>query len=309
MLPMVIRFGGYQPANSIHTRAAQVFGEALSSRLGNAIRFELHSDITAAGHHAADLLRMVESGDLTLCYFSSSYLAARAPAFGLLDLPFMIKHRQQAYALLDGRFGQRLAAQLAAHSGFSILCFWDNGFRHLSNRLRPIRKPADCQGLRLRTLFSDMHRRVFQRLGFDPIALDVKDLVPAVRSGAVDAQENPLTNFYHFGIHADHRYLTLSGHFFGVALLLCHQASYAAWPDDIRQAVNAAAAEATAVQRRLAAAEDDVVLARLHPDQHDIVHLTEAERALFVEAVTLLLDEQRNAFGDELFACLEAAAR
>lgn len=308
-MPILIRFGGYQPANSIHTKAARLFGDALSSRMGDAIRFELDRDITAAGHNAADLLRMVENGDLTLCYFSSSYLAARVPAFALLDLPFMIKNRQQAYALLDGRFGQLLADQLAAHSGFSILGFWDNGFRHLSNRRRPIRKPADCQGLRLRTLFSDLHRRVFQRLGFDPVALDVKALVPAVRAGTVDAQENPLTNFYHFGIHAEHRHLTLSRHFFGVALLLCHQASYAAWPDGVRQAVSAAAAVATAAQRRFAAAEDDDVLARLHPDQHDIVHLTEAERALFVEAVTPLIEEQRNALGNELFAYLEDASR
>lgn len=308
-MPITIRFGGYQPANSIHTKAADIFGNALSSRLGNAIRFELNHDITTAGHNAADLLCMVENGDLTLCYFSSSYLAGRVPAFALLDLPFMIKNRQQAYALLDGSFGQRLADQLSAHSGFSILGFWDNGFRHLSNRLRPIRIPADCQGLRLRTLFSAMHRRVFQCLGFEPVALDVKALVPAVRSGTVDAQENPLTNFYHFGIHAYHRYLTLSGHFFGVALFLCHQATYAAWPDDVRQAVHWAAAEATTAQRRLAAAEDDEVLARLQPDQHAIVHLTAAERAQFVEAVTPLLEEQRNAFGDGLFAYLEPGSR
>ncbi len=304
-MPISIRFGGYQPPSSIHNKAAEIFGNALSSRLGDAVQFELDGNITASGHNAADLLTMVEDGALTLCYFSSSYLAARVPEFALLDLPFITKDREQAYALLDGACGRRLSEQLSANTGFCLLGFWDNGFRHLSNRVRPIRTPADCDGLRIRTLFSEMHRQVFQLLGFDPVALDVKELVPAVRSGAVDAQENPLTNIYNFGIHADHRYITLSGHVFGVALLLCHKASYASWPDDVRHAVTEAAAEATAAQRRFAAAEDEDVLAKLRPEQNDIVHLTDAERALFIEAVTPLVEAQRDALGTALFAYIE----
>lgn len=308
-MSIVIRCGGYQSSNSIHTRAAQTFGNALARRLGDAIQFEFDHDITVSGHHAADLLKMVENGDLTCCYFSSSYLASRAPTFTLLDLPFMIKDRQQAYALLDGKFGQMLSDELASRSGFLLLGFWDNGFRHFSNRIRPIRRPDDCRGLRLRTLFSDMHRQVFERLGFVPIALDVKELTSAVRCGKVDAQENPLTNYYNFGIHTFHRYLTLSAHFFGVALLLCHHDTYANWPESVRRAVRDAAAEATATQRRMAAAEDREVLDKLPLDQYDILQLSGAERALFIDAVKPLIDEQRRVFGDERFAYFETGLR
>ncbi|MCZ6873547.1 MAG: TRAP transporter substrate-binding protein [bacterium] len=300
-----IRFAGYQPPGSIHTKAAQKFGNILSKCLGDTIQFEFDNDITTSGHQAADLLSMVEQGEQTLCYFSSSYLAARVPAFALLDLPFIIKHREQAYALLDGPLGRQLGEQLAAHTGFRILGFWDNGFRHISNRVRPIRQPADCQGLRIRTLFSDMHQRVFHLLGFTPMALDVKDMLPALRSGAVDAQENPLTNLYNFGIHNEHRFITLTGHFFGVALLLCHQASYTAWPDDVRQAVHAAASEATHAQRGYAAAEDEKVLGKLHPERNEIIHLTEAERTRFIQVVAPLIEEQRSALGAELFTYID----
>ncbi len=209
----------------------------------------------------------------------------------------MITDRARAYAVLDGPLGVLLADKLHATTGFRVLGFWDNGFRHVSNAVRPIRTPADCQGLRLRTLMSAMHGRMFRLLGFEPVPLDVQDLLAAVQEGTIDAQENPLTTIYHFGIHAHHRYITLSGHCFGAAALLCHQASYVAWSVEVQQAVTAAAAQATAAQRRFAAAEDVAVLAKLSPAQNDVTRLTDAERTLFVEAVAPLVAEQRRAFG------------
>ncbi len=305
MSPVHIRFGGYQPPASVHSRAVHVFGEALARRLGDRLRFDLDGDIVAAGHKAADLLTMVEGGALTMCYFSTSYLAARVPEFGLLDLPFTINDRDHAYRVLDGPLGRRLADRLRAATGYRLLGLWDNGFRHLSNAVRPIRTPADCAGLRIRTLFSELHGRVFALLGFEPVALDVKDLVAAVRSGAIDAQDNPLTNIYNFGIHEHHRHITLSRHFFGAAALLCHDASHASWPGAVRRAVAQAAAEATVAQRRFAAAEDDEVLAKLAGPRNDVIRLSDGERARFAAAVAPLVDEQRRAFGSELFGYLQ----
>lgn len=107
----------------MHTKAAEVFGNALVTRLGPAVWFDLNSDIVASGHNAADLLPMVESGSLTMCYFSTSYLADRVPEFTLLDMPFLLTDRVQAYAVLDGSFGQLLTDQLHARTGFRVLGF------------------------------------------------------------------------------------------------------------------------------------------------------------------------------------------
>ncbi|ETX02135.1 MAG: hypothetical protein ETSY2_36150 [Candidatus Entotheonella gemina] len=300
-----IRFGGYQPPTSVHNKAAEIFGHTLTASLGHAIAFNLDGNIIASGHQAVDLLRLVENGELTMCYFSASYLAERIPAFALLDLPFVLTNRPMAYAVLDGPLGQHLAEELAAYTGFRLLGWWDNGFRHLSNRVRPIERPADCQGLRIRTLMSDLHQEVFRLLGFEPVALDVKDLLASVQAGTIDAQENPLTNIYNFGIHEHHRYITLSSHFFGAAVLLCHQDSYEAWPTDIQQTVTTAAAEATQAQRRFAAAEDHDILARLDPSQNEITQLTEAARAEFTQCLAPLVNEQRARFGDHLFRHLQ----
>jgi TRAP-type transport system periplasmic protein len=301
MEPVRIRFGGYQPPTSVHTKAAEVLGNVLTRRLGQAIHFDLNSNIVASGHNAADLLPMVEHGTLTLCYFSMSYLVDRIPQVGLLDTPFLFTDRARAYAVLDGPFGQFLAERIRAKTGFQLLAFWDNGFRHISNAVRPIRTPADCAGLRLRTQPSPLHGKLFTLLGFTPVALDVKELLAGVQSGSIDAQENPLTTMFHFGIHTCHRYITLSSHLFGAAVVLCHRHSYESWPAEVRQALHAAVAEATAVQRRLASAADDEVLTRLHPSQNEIVSLTATEHALFVAAVAPLVNEQRQIFGEEIF--------
>src|SRR5262249_51643770 len=122
---------------------------------------------------------------------------------------------------------------------------------------------ADCTGLVIRTLDNAAYRDLFAALGFVPVTTDVKELVNAVRSGTVQAQENPLTNLIGFGLWRHHRYVSLSAHLFGVLLLLCPRAWYDALPAAQRQALHAAAAEATALQRRLAAEQDQRSLAQL----------------------------------------------
>jgi TRAP-type transport system periplasmic protein len=168
MPPVHIHFAGYQPPTSVHTRAAEMLGNALVSHLGHGVHFDLPHNILASGHKATDLLSMVEAGTLTMCYFSASYLADRVAEYMLLDLPFRLTDRAKAHAVLDGPLGQLLADKLGRQSGVRVLGFWDNGFRHLSNAVRPIRTPADCKGLRLHTRLSTMHARVFQLLGFEP---------------------------------------------------------------------------------------------------------------------------------------------
>ena len=307
MEPIRIRCGGYQPPASIHNRAAALLGARLAERLGDAIHFELEGNVVAAGHRAADLLEWVRTGRMTMCYFSTSYLAEAVPELAVLDLPFVIGRREQAYAALDGALGARLSARLAEARGYKVLGYFDNGFRHLTNRRRPIRAPRDCRGLRIRTLASELHAQVFRSLGFEPVALDVKELLPAVKSGAVDAQDNPLTNIYNFGIHEFHPYLTLSGHFWGAAALLCHGETFAGWSEGVRTAVTDAAADAVAAQRRMAADEDVAALAKLEAAGCGIVRLTESEQAGFVRAVAPVVAAQREALGPQLLAGLAGA--
>jgi len=277
--------GGYQAETSILTRALRHLAAGLSGSLGTPWQVDVIPNVTLRGHRATDLLSMVEEGTIEVCYFASSYLAGRVASLGCFDKPFSVVDRARIYAELDGDLGARLAGDVAMHTGYRVLGFWDNGFRHISNRLRPIRHPGDCRGMRIRTLDNAMYQRVLAAIGFTPVVIDVKDLVRAVETHEVDAQENPLTNTTNFGLHRTHRHLSLTSHFHGVALLLANRAWFEALVPATQLAVLAASAKATAAQRQFAIAEDALCLEQLRRDGVAIVSAEEIDVAAFRAAV------------------------
>lgn len=283
-----LRIGGYQGATSVHTRAMQDLITHLKRDGRDGAEVAFRANVTDDGQAAADLPPMVGAGELDLCYFSSSYLTTQMPTLNSFEVPFGPSDRRQFYALLDGPAGEKARKEAVSRSPYVILGLWDNGVRHVSNKDRAIRSPSDCQGFRIRTLDNDFHQSVFRALGFSPQTIDVRDLPKAVADGTVDAQENPLTNIVNFNLHKHHRFVTLTAHFFGVALLLCNRAAYESWTERQRDDVVAAADHATACQRRYAEEEDERCLSILRSDGVEVTTLTLAERAAFAAAVAHL---------------------
>ena len=269
-----LHFAGYQPPRSVHTRGLYELRDSVARRAGSAVSIRVTDSVVSLGRKAADLLTMVESGELDGCYFAASYLAARVPALGIFDAPFQAGSRETVFASLD----PSLAYQVADATGYRVIGWWDNGIRHISNAVRPIRTPADCAGLRLRTLDNAQHQAAFRRCGFVPTFIDVADLARAVADGAVDAQENPLTNMVNFGLQSYHKHVSLTGHLLGIALLLVNRARYDALPTGVRTLLDLAARDSESAQRVLAIAEDTACLRTLSdagvmlvpPDQIDL---------------------------------------
>ena len=305
MPPVTFRLGGYQKPASIHTRACQRFGEVLQREAGDAVRFEFVPDVLALGHKSGDLPGMVERGELSACYISSLRYAKWVPELALFDLPFLFPDRTAAYRVLDGRLGQSLKDKVSAQSPFRLLAYWDNGFRHFSNKVRAIRKPADCKGIRIRIQMSELQAESLRLLGMEPILEDIKIFVEQIGGDRFDGQDNPLTNIVNFDIHKHHRHITLSGHVYGVACLMANRAQYESWPATVQRAVDIAAAEATVLQRRLAAAEDEEMLKRLDPARSEVVRLSAEQHQAFAEAVRPVADRYRKEFADSFFALLD----
>lgn len=307
MQPLLLKVGGYQKPASIHNQAARRFGELLTQRLDSRIAFELVGNVLDLGRKSGDLPTMVETEELSGCYMSTVRFTQAVPEFQVLELPFVIRDRAALFRALDGEVGRLLRQRMLERTPFRVLGFWDNGYRHLSNRVRPIRTPNDCRGLRIRTQMSALHGEVFRSLGFEPVPADIKEFIEGIATGKFEAQDNPLTNIYNFGVHHHHRHITLSGHFFGGTLFICNERHYRSWPDDVQAAVEEAALEATALQRRLAAAEDAAVLEKLDPRQNEVVHLSATERSAFVDAVQPVLARHRSQIDPKFFAALAGA--
>ena len=244
---------GYQGPTSILTSALLRFVDELDP--GRQVH-SIQPDVTLNGESARSLFDSVEQGRRQVCYLASGYLAERVPLLSLLDLPFMVSRREHALAALDADVGEALACAIHQATGLRVLGFWDNGFRHLTNGRHAIRSPADCRGLTVRTLDSADCRAAMSALGFEARSIDVRDLVRAVESAEVDAQENPLTNFVNFGLWRHHRYVSLTSHQFGVCLFVCHGEWFDRQSDSERAAIVDAARKATALQRALAVGED-----------------------------------------------------
>lgn len=301
-----IHFVGYHPKTSVQSRAMAILAETLDQELGDSVAFHFDSDIGDLGHKANDLLRMVEAGDFDGCYFYSSYLTQRVPELGLFELPFQIDSRERFYALLDGALGKRISGSVSANTGYKVLAYWDNGIRHLSNRAHPIHRPADCKGLKIRTAFNEFHQAAFRAMGFEPMAIDVKDLPGAVADGTVDAQENPLTNMINYKVQAYHPYITLTSHLFGISAVLVNAAKYETWPEPVRQGFAVALERATAAERAFAADDDITCMKTMKDDGAEIVALTDVERAEFVAAVSDVVEAEKRRFDPELLALFEA---
>ncbi len=285
---MRIRLSGYQGAASVHTRGLLHLANLLSSA---GLDPEIVENVTAGGMTAKALFDDTERNEANLCYMASGYLTARVPSLAILDLPLTVSDRLRAHEALDGSTGQILSAEIARATDFHVLGFWDNGVRHMSNRLRPIRTPEDCSGLVIRTLDNELYQNTLKAFGFKPVVTDVRDLVQAVADGTVDAQENPLTNMLTFGLYEHHGYLSLTGHIFGVALLLCRADWFRALPPDVSAAITLAAHESTRAQRAWAMEEDQVALERLRSFGVDVIERHDLNMAGFKSAAAPVVAE------------------
>ena len=304
MARIEIRMGGYGPPTTTFSRALKFVAERLEQRFGDEIAVRTVWNIMDLGYRADDIVWLVESGILTLGYQSSSYFTERVPELGVADLPFLFPDIAAARAAYDGPLGQILAARLEAAMNYRIFGWFENGFRHISNRLRPIHRPADMTGMRIRVLPSEVQARTFALLGAVPQKLDLTEAIQAIKAGTVDAQENPLANTVTYGVHKFHRYHTLSGHFYLSRPIFLHRPTVDAWPAEFRDALRQAVAEAIPYQRRLALEEERKSEAAIRAEGCEIVMLDAAEHAEFAAAVQPQRVEARGRTPREILSLL-----
>ena len=305
---MRMRMGGYQGPGSVLTHGMRSFAEALGTDGGVPFAVDMTEDVTASGVTARSLFDGIESGAFEAGYMASGYLTARVPDLGVLDLPFAVARREAAYAALDGSAGDMLRSSVEGQTGYRLLGFWDNGFRHLTNRARAIRSPADCTGLVVRTLDNRIYTEVMAAMGFTPVVTDVRDLRAAIETGRVDAQENPLTNTVGFDIQHHHGHATLTGHFFGLVLFVCNAAWFDALPADARARIVAAADTATAAQRAAALAQEATALAAMKDAGVAVVAADDLDRAAFLAACEPVLARERARLPVELLTAYLSGA-
>jgi TRAP-type C4-dicarboxylate transport system substrate-binding protein len=306
--PLQLRLAGYSPPRSTHGEALDRIAREFRDGYSGDVTIDIEYNIMERGLPAQALLDDVESGRTTLCFFSSSYLVGRVPAMGIIDLPFVFFSLDRAHAALDGELGATLSALTRLATELVPLGYWDNGFRHISNRSREIRAPDDCRGLKIRLQPNWIHEELFRALGAEPVCTDLSDGIAMLKSGELDAQENPLANVVAYGLEEVHRHVSLTGHVYGARGVYASARQLDGWPDEARDSLAQAAAAAIAQQRAAAEQAELDLQASLTRRGTRIIELSEDELGAFRSVAAPVVAAARRQFDDELWSLLEVTA-
>ena len=170
-----------------------------------------------------ETIEAVQIGTIECTITSTDPVGNFVPETRNLDVPFLFRDTAHARGLLDSPIGQEMLQRFPARGIFAV-AWLENGFRHMTNSRREVNTPADVRGLKVRTMENPVHMRAFQTLGALPTPMAFSELVPALQQGTVDGQENPIPVILNNNLNQVQRHLTLTGHVYSPAMLLCNPA-------------------------------------------------------------------------------------
>lgn len=275
---------GAAPGNPRH-EASVKFAEVLKARTGGRIEVQV-APSAQLGDDAA-MLTALRTGALDMSANSQGAVANAVPEYAAFGMPFLFGSLPQAWKLLDGPLGKELAER-SAEKGLIVLGYWDNGIRHMSNNKKPLLKPEDLKGLKMRTPPDAVTVDIMQALGAEAQQIKFAELYVALQQGVVDGQENPLMNIYASKLYEVQKYISLTGHKYEMTPFLMGKRTWDRLSEADRKAVMEAAAEATALQRKLSQESDEKLVADLKAKG---VHVDTVDKAAF-ERGTAAVDDK-----------------
>lgn len=302
--PVRIIMGGYAPASTSFSLALKQVGDRLQAKFGERVDVKYVYNILDLGYQARDILWLVESGVLTLGYQSSSYMTDRVPDLGIADLPFLFETGAEARAAMDGRFGELMSRAIESNMNFRIVGYFENGFRHISNRVRPVTTPADLKDISVRVLPSEILERSFELFGASPQVMDLSVALARIREGSIDAQENPFANTVTYGVHNFHKYHSVTGHLYLSRPIFINQPAFDSWPPELQSEIRAAFADAVAVQRQGHDREELEAAELIRATGGEILELTPEQLQPFRDAIAPIYDDARQRYRRELLDLL-----
>jgi tripartite ATP-independent transporter DctP family solute receptor len=241
------KFGTSLPDSHPQTLGARKFAELVEARTAGRIKVSVYS----GGQLGNDVQMQaaLQGGTQEFTAPSTATLTGLVKDFGVLGLPFSFTTEKEADAVLDGPFGRKLLAKLP-DKGLVGLAFWENGFRNVTNSKRPITRAEDIAGLKIRTMQNSLYIDMFGGLGANAVPMSVTELFTALESKAVDAQENPYTVVHAQKFFDVQKYLSTTGHAYDALVLLASRKFWDRLSAADQKAVQEAALEATAFERK-----------------------------------------------------------
>jgi tripartite ATP-independent transporter DctP family solute receptor len=205
----VFRFGHMLPIDTPYHKAIQMFADEAGKLSSGKIKVEIYPSSQLGT--IPEMLSATQVGSLTLTMAVPAWYSNFMKPVDAFTLPYIVSSADRLRASLDGPLGKELI-RLSEAAGFHVLGYWLIGGRHIVNKVRPVNKPADCQGLKVRVINSQVYIQAFRALGASTVALDPSELYVAMQQGVVDGFEYPLPDLVSVKLYEVSKYLSLDQH-------------------------------------------------------------------------------------------------
>lgn len=280
-------------------QGALQFAKILEKQSGGKLSMKVYA-ATQLGSEA-QMVAAVRGGVQDLVITSSAPVATLIKEYLLFDLPFLLQSDKEADALLDGPVGTRLL-ELASPKGMVGLCYWENGFRQVTNSKREVRTLADLSGLKLRVMQNPVYIDAFKALGTNAIPMPFTELYTAMESHAIDAEENPIAIIHSNKFYEVQKYVTLTNHAYAPYVVLLARSTWDKLGAPEREALRTSCTEARDWQRALSRRMTAELTDKLKKEGMTVTPLAPAEVQKMRDRLKPVTDRYTAEIGPELVA-------
>lgn len=240
-----------------------------------------------------------QGGVLDMTLVSTAAVSGNVKEFALFDFPFLFNDEKEVYTVLDGPVGTALLNKLN-DKGVVGLCYFEVGFRQVSNSKHPVTKLEDFRGLKIRTIQNPVFVDVFNTLGANASPMAFTEVYPALESKALDGQETPYNVIYTSKLFEVQKYISATKHIYGPGVVLIGKKMWDQLSADEKKILQESCAEARDFERKASQDLDQKVLGEMKAKGIAVNEVAPAELARMREKVKPVIEKYTNVVGADL---------
>ena len=320
--PAAVAQSAYKPEFRLSTnvneafplgRGAQTWAKLVNERTQGRINVKWYPGSSLVGGETTREFTALRQGSLDFNVASVINWAPHVKELNLFLLPFLVPDEKAFDALIQGKVGRDLFATIEKR-GVIPLAWGENGSREISNSKHEIRKPEDLKGLKFRTVGSPIFNDIYTTLGANPTQMSFADAQPALQSGAVDGQENPISLFVGAKMSSlNQKYLTKWNYVNDPLVFAVSAKAWESWTPADREIVRQAAIEAAKAEiadtRKGVSEGDDGLIKQAIAAGTKVTVLTPAEQQAFAAATKPVVEKWTPTIGADLVKKAQAAVQ
>lgn len=300
-----IKLGHVAEPGSLIAQTADEFARRANARLGDKAVIQVFPGSQLGNDR--DMRQKLRLNQIQL-WIPSTIMSSIAPEFGVFEMPYIIKDRQHMKRVVDELNG-KVFAPAAEAKGVLILGTWENGFRHITNNVRPVTVPADLKGIKLRVPAGEWRVKMFRAYGANPTPLAYGEVFTALKTGVMDGQENPYPQIWGGKFHEVQKFISLSGHVFSPSWLAASPDHFRKLPADVQKIIEEEGRSTEEFVRTLATKLDNELLDQMLKTSQ--MKVNEVNKQAFIDASKSVYEDFGKSVpgGADLIANIQALGR